>query len=126
MAVPLDAGSAYDTLVALAAGVQAQLLWCEQSGPMTAGRRWAVEIGGLGDQVLAREVCAETAGLPGLGWWELDYGPPGLQPQSWNWGHQQQRARQTLVGAWSYVEKLARRVAEDTLVSAEDVAAILA
>ncbi|MFF1509010.1 hypothetical protein [Streptomyces sp. NPDC058326] len=126
VAVPLDAGSAYDTLTALAAGVQARLLWCEQLGPVAASRRWAVEIGGFGDQVLAREVCAATAGLPGVGWRELDYGPPGLQPQPWNWGHQQQRARQALVSAWAYVEKLACRVAGDTHVSVKDVTAILA
>jgi hypothetical protein len=92
---------------------------------MTAGRRWAVEIGGFGDQGLARAVCTATAGLSEAGWRDLDYGPPGLFPQPWNWGHQQQRARQALLGAWGYVEKLAVRVARDLHVSAEDVAAIL-
>ncbi len=75
--VPLNIASASDTLMVLAAGVQAELLWNTSKGELTPERRWAIEVGGFGDQELAQQVAEATATVPGSGWSALDYGPPG-------------------------------------------------
>jgi hypothetical protein len=118
----LDIASADDTLRMLASGVQAELLWTEEEGPLTEAEQWAVEVGGLDDQGHARAI---TDSLGGHGWPHLDYGPPGPDPQPWNWPHQCQRAR-TAARIWRpQIAILSSRLAHDRRLTAADITALL-
>jgi hypothetical protein len=118
----LGVGSAHDTLRMLAAGVQAELLWAETQGPVADEERWAIEVGGLDDQGHARAVADS---LRPHGWPQLDYGPSGPDPQSWNWPYQQQRARAAVQLWWPQVEALAIRLAQQRLLSSTDITGLL-
>ncbi|MEU1407870.1 hypothetical protein ABZ471_37045 [Streptomyces sp. NPDC005728] len=120
--VHLGIASAEDTLRMLAAGVQAELLWAEDLGPLTDAEQWAIEVGGLDDQGHARAV-AES--LRDYGWPLLDYGPPGPDPQPWNWPHQCNRARAAARLWRPQVEILSNRLVQDRRLAAADITALL-
>ncbi|WP_329620065.1 hypothetical protein OG357_05545 [Streptomyces sp. NBC_01255] len=123
--VPLNIASASDTLMVLAAGVQAELLWNTSKGELTPERRWAIEVGGFGDQELAQQVAEATATVPGSGWSALDYGPPGPGLPPWNWAYQQQRALVALTVAWPRVSAIAEHLTRENLMTAEAVTDLL-
>ncbi|WP_042427983.1 hypothetical protein [Streptacidiphilus anmyonensis] len=117
LAVGLDTIAAHETLLVLAAGVQAELAWAQQQGPVDAAEQWAIELGGLDDQQLARDVADSLTGV----WQPLDYSPPGAWPKPWNWPHQQQRARARVFELWPQIETVATRLFVDHRVPADDL-----
>lgn len=118
----LDVGTADDTLRMLAAGVEAELLWAEGQGSMTDAERWAIEVGGIDDQRIARDVVDS---LRVIGWPELNYGPPGPAPRSWEWLHQRQQARSASERWWSQIEAVANQLAHCRRLDRADITAVL-
>ena len=115
--VDLGQVAAHDVLLVLAAGVQAELEWASQQGPLDPAEQWAIETGGLDDQHLAREVADSLAGV----WPPLDYRDPGPWPRSWSWWHQQDRARARVIQLQPQIEAVATRLLVDRHVPAADL-----
>jgi len=72
--VSFSAAPPDDVLMVLAAGVQADLAQARICGPVSPAEQWAIEVGGLDDQHLARELVDL---LPDDN--RLDYGPVGTR-----------------------------------------------
>lgn len=113
--------AAQDTLLVLAAGVQAELLWAETQGHLSDAHRWAIEVGGLDDQGVARFTALSIVVV----WEPLDYGPAGADPRPWNWPHQEHRARTTAVAWWPQIEAVATQLQLTTQLSDAEVLKIL-
>ncbi|SFT30934.1 hypothetical protein SAMN04487982_116214 [Streptomyces sp. ok210] len=118
----LNVGTADDTLRMLAAGVEAEMLWAEDQGSVTDRERWAIELSGIDDQGIAREVADSCRAS---GWPQMDYGPPGPDPRPWNWPHQRQRARTAVRLWWPQVEAVASRLAHRRHLTPADITAAL-
>ena len=117
--VSFSAAPPDDVLMVLAAGVQADLAQARICGPVSPAEQWAIEVGGLDDQHLARELVDL---LPDDN--RLDYGPAGTRPRPWNWLHQQQRAHSEVLRLWPRIEAVALRLLVDHRVPAADLPAL--
>ena len=117
----LDVAATADQLLVLAAGVQAELLWAAEQGCADDATRWAIEVGGLDDQHLARDIASSVL----IVWDALDYGPPGPDPRPWNWPHQEWRARTGATAWWPQIQALAVRLHQELRLEAADVRDLL-